>query len=197
MYPATLKKLIATVSKLPGVGKKSAERYVFDLLSWKQEELHDFGKTLETLKQTITSCKTCGALSEEIHCRYCDESKRNKEQFCVVAMPKDIYAIESTGVYNGMYHVLEGLLSPIDGKHPEDLKLDTLKLRILQLGVKEVVLALDPTLEGDATSLYLKKMLEDMGIAVSKLALGLPVGSSLDYVDEGTLSLAFNGRLKY
>lgn len=191
-YPKDLLTLIAHLRKLPGVGKKTAERYAFHLLGWEGKDLHDFADGVATLKERVQACLECGCLMDGIKCSFCDHDKRDRTQLCIIASPRDAYAIEDTGSYRGLYHVLGALLSPLDGKTPDSLNLPQLVGRLEN--VQEVILALDSTLEGDATSLYLKEELEKLGIEVSRLALGLPLGSSLDFVDEGTLSQAIAGR---
>lgn len=194
-YPTDLLKLIAHLQKLPGVGKKTAERFAFQLLEWGRQDLQLFGELLETLKQRVQACQECGCLMESVSCMFCQNSQRNPQIMCVAAHARDVYAIEGTGNFQGLYHVLGTLLSPLDGKTPESLNIPLLKKRIEQLGVNELILALDSTLEGDATTLFLKQQFPN--IQVSRLALGLPIGSSLDFVDEGTLSQAITGRLKF
>lgn len=196
-YPKDLLTLIAHLKKLPGVGKKTAERFAFHLLDWEGKELHEFAEGLATLKERVQTCAECGCLLDGIKCLFCDHEKRDNSLLCIIASPRDVYAIEDTGTFRGMYHVLGNLLSPLDGKTPECLNLPHLEKRVEVLGVKEVILALDSTLEGDATSLYLKEQFEKKELIVSRLALGLPLGSSLDFVDEGTLSQAFSGRQKF
>lgn len=196
-YPKDLLTLIAHLKKLPGVGKKTAERYAFRLLDWEGKDLHEFAEGLATLKERVQACVECGCLMDGVRCTFCDHDKRDRSILCIIASPRDAYAIEETGDFRGMYHVLGTLLSPLDGKTPENLNLPQLEERIQRLGTKEIILALDSTLEGDATSLFLKEQFAKMGIEVSRLALGLPLGSSLDFVDEGTLSQAFSGRQKF
>lgn len=196
-YPKDLLTLIAYLKKLPGVGKKTAERYAFHLLGWEGKDLNEFAEGIATLKEKVQACLDCGCLMDGVRCTFCDQEKRDRSQMCIIANPRDVYAIEETGDYRGMYHVLGTLLSPLDGKTPESLNLPQLMTRLEQLGTQEVILALDSTLEGDATSLYLKDTFMKQGIEVTRLALGLPLGSSLDFVDEGTLSQAFSGRQKF
>ncbi|MDN3509485.1 MAG: recombination mediator RecR [Candidatus Neptunochlamydia sp.] len=196
-YPKDLLTLIAHLRKIPGVGKKTAERYAFHLLEWEGKDLHEFAEGLATLKEKVQSCMECGCLMDGVRCTFCDHDKRNRSILCIIASPRDAYAIEEAGDFCGIYHVLGALLSPLDGKTPENLNLPQLEERIQRLETKEVILALDSTLEGDATSLFLKEQLSKMGIEISRLALGLPLGSSLEFVDEGTLSQAFSGRQKF
>jgi recombination protein RecR len=196
-YPKDLLTLIAHLKKLPGVGKKTAERYAFHLLGWDGKDLHEFAEGIATLKEKVQACLDCGCLMDGVRCTFCDQEKRDRSQMCIIASPRDVYAIEETGDYRGMYHVLGTLLSPLDGKTPKSLNLPLLMKRLEQFNTQEVILALDSTLEGDATSLYLKDLLVKQGVVVSRLALGMPLGSSLDFVDEGTLSQAFSGRQKF
>lgn len=193
-YPLPLEKLISFLRKIPGVGKKSAERYAFQIISWQDKDLVGFGQLLTSLKKELLVCPTCGALHEEGTCSFCHSSHRDREKLCIVSTPKDLFTIESTRVFNGLYHVLHGLLSPLDDLGPAELAFDRLSHRIKTLAPKEVILALDSTLEGDATALFLKRELEKMEIHVSRLAMGMPLGSSLDFLDEGTLAKAFAAR---
>lgn len=193
-YPKQLLSLIAQLQKLPGVGKKTAERFAFQLLEWETHELVTLADLLSTLREKIPHCTSCGCLMDGVSCTFCESSKRDPNVLCVIASPRDAYAIEETGNFLGLYHVLGALLSPLDGKTPDTLNLPHLMKRIESLGVQEVILALDSTLEGDATSLFLKEELQRKCVKVSRLALGLPVGSSLDFIDEGTLSQALSGR---
>ncbi len=196
-YPKPLLTLISNLQKFPGVGKKTAERYSFDILSWPAEDLDTLAYNLSQLKKRIGTCKQCHALldiSEDKPCTFCDKSKRDPTNLCILSSQKDLFAVESTHMFLGMYHILDGLLSPSNNFSPKELQIDSLKNRIQTLGVKEVILALDSTLEGDATSLFLKRELSNLGIKISRLALGMPIGSSLDFLDEGTLSKALSER---
>jgi recombination protein RecR len=196
-YPTELNHLIAFLRKLPGVGAKTAERFAFQLLSWKSTEHHELSSLLATLKERITSCSECHALMSKEKCSFCDLDKRDPHLLCIVASSKDVFAIEETRSYQGLYHVIGGLLSPIEGRTADHLMIHQLKNRLDKLPIKEVILALDSTLEGDTTALYLKQQLSQWGVTVSRLAFGLPMGSSLDYVDGGTLSRAFTGRQQF
>ncbi len=194
-YPAPLQKLILFLRKLPGVGKKTAERFAFQILSWKDLDLIAFSELLKEIKKSLLTCHTCNALYEKTLCPFCDPDARDHNLLCIVASPKDIFTIEATGMYNGLYHAIPGLLSPVDHFGPSDLHFNKLKERLARHNTKEVILALDSTIEGDATSLFLKKELGPIGISVSRLAMGMPLGSSLDFLDEGTLTRAFSSRL--
>lgn len=186
--------------KLPGVGSKSAERFAFDLISWTEDQLQEMAEAIRASKELLHLCKECGCLadvSDRDQCPLCDLSRRDPRLLCVVAYPKEVFAVEHTHEYRGLYHVLGGLLSPLEGMGPQHLSISKLKSRLHQHQIKEVVIALDSTLEGDATALYLKRELSELQLEVSRLAFGLPMGSSLDFVDGSTLARAFQGRLRY
>lgn len=193
-YPKHLLSLIAQLQKLPGIGKRTAERFAFHLLEWDRDYLTTLADSLQTLQEKIPHCQQCGCLMDEVYCMFCESNKRDPALMCIIASPRDAYAIEETGNFLGFYHVLGTLLSPLAGHTPDQLNLPFLMERIKSIGITEVILALDSTLEGDATSLFLKEELHRNNIKVSRLALGLPVGSSLDFIDEGTLSQALSGR---
>lgn len=198
-YPKKLLTLIALLKKLPGIGTKTAERFAFQFLGWSPEQLHQLARELASLKETIVPCEKCGCLKDEEKCSFCTHPQRDTELLCLVSSPKDVYAIEETHAYKGLYHVLGGVLggqlSPFRGRLSEEaFDLEPLKRRIAELKPQEVILALDSTLEGEATALYLKQELGKWGIKVSRLAFGLPMGSPLDYIDYGTLEKALKGR---
>jgi len=196
-YPVALQQLITFLKKLPGVGTKTAERFAFHLLSWPPSELAAFSTLAANLRESITQCPECHCLMEKTLCPFCADTMRDRSKICIITSPKDVYAIEETRSYKGLYHVLGCLLSPIEGKSIEHLHLDQLKKRIEAHPVKEIIIALDSTLEGDTTSLYLREYLLKWGLSVSRLAFGLPLGSSLDFVDGGTLARAFTGRQSF
>lgn len=191
-YPSELLTLIAYLKKLPGVGRKTAERFAFYLLEWPSEDLNKFSNQLATLQEKISPCTTCGCLKDTEDCGFCDKELRDPSVLCLVSSPRDVYAIEETKAFRGLYHVLGGLLSPLEGRSIEQLALDKLEIRLS--GVNEVIIALDSTLEGDATALFLKQKIDTLGVKATRLAFGLPMGSSLDFVDYGTLEKAFTGR---
>ncbi|MCH9626602.1 MAG: Recombination protein RecR [Chlamydiales bacterium] len=195
-YPDHLLKLISVLKKFPGVGAKSAERFAFHLLDWPDEKISEMATVIKEIKKYLKSCTECGALIEKC-CSICTDKERSQEILCIVASAKDIFAIEETREYRGLYHVLGTLFSPIHGQAPQERIIAKLKERIAALGVKEIVMALDSTLEGDATALYLKRELSLFPLSISRLALGLPMGSSLEYIDGGTLARAFAGRHSY
>jgi recombination protein RecR len=196
-YPLHLLKLINVLKKLPGVGNKSAERFAFQLLHWKPEHLKEMSDIISQLPYKLSHCTDCHCLIGETACPFCDETRQTSGNICIIASSRDAFAIEETCEYHGMYHVLGALLSPLEGVGPEKLQLQKLTHRIKTHQIKEVLIALDSTLEGDATSLYIKRELESLGLHISRLAFGLPMGSSLDYVDGGTLARALSGRAKY
>ncbi|MEG0734381.1 recombination mediator RecR [Anaerorhabdus sp.] len=195
MYPKTLEDLIEYFKMLPGVGAKTAERYALLMLEKSEEDLEGFAKALIDCKTKIQFCSICGNYSEEEHCLICNDNSRNPKIICVVQSPKDILAMEKTGEYRGLYHVLHGVISPRKGVLPEDLNIDQLLKRVSD-GVEEIILATNLTLEGETTALYLAKVLEEKGCLVTRIAHGLPMGGHLDYADELTLIKALEGRKK-
>lgn len=196
-YPTALQRLIGLMKMLPGVGAKTAERFAFHLLSWPEEKIMELADAMGSLQQKIGHCPQCHCLTDKEKCDFCDHPHRDPTLLCIISSPKDAYALEETHSYKGLYHVLGGLLSPLDGRTAQRLNLPHLIHRIERLKVREVIVALDSTLEGDATALYLKEQLGNLNIPVSRLALGLPMGSPLEYVDGGTLSRALTGRQIY
>lgn len=196
-YPSHLVKLIEVLKRLPGVGSKSAERFAFDMLQWQSAQLQEMADIIAQTPERLRHCETCGCLMGDLPCTFCDGARMSSGTLCVIASPRDVFAIEATREFRGSYHVLGGLLSPMEGRGPESLHLPALLTRIAQGAIREVILALDSTLEGDATALYLKNALERFPLVVSRLAFGLPMGSSLDYVDGGTLARALSGRSAY
>lgn len=196
-YPPHLLRLIEVLKHLPGVGTKSAERFAFEMIGWTRGKLSEMAAIIHATPDQIQHCSECGCLAGNDGCLFCAKSATRLPALCVVGNSRDVFAIEGTQEYKGLYHVLGGLLSPLQGKGPETLQIEKLKDRIRRLGVSEVILALDSTLEGDATALYLKQELEPLQVGVSRLAFGLPMGSSLDYVDGGTLARALSARGRF
>ncbi len=196
-YPPHLLRLIDVLRKLPGVGTKSAERYAFEMISWPKSKIEEMADVIQLSPSMLKHCQECGCLSDVASCYFCTSAQTRIPTLCVVAMPRDVFAIESTHEFRGIYHVLGSLLSPIDGTGPEKINIPKLKRRISSLNIEELIIALDSTLEGDATSLYIKQELESLNLSISRLAFGLPMGSSLDYVDGGTLARALSARGKY
>jgi recombination protein RecR len=193
-YPKDLLTLIAHLRRLPSVGSKTAERFAFHLLNWQESQLNSLGTLIATIKEKIHYCSECGSLTDEIHCSFCKDTQRDQNLLCIISSPKDVFAIEETRIFQGLYHVLGGLLSPLHGCSPDQLSVEKLKERVFSRGVKEIIIAFDSTLEGDATALYLKEQITAWGIKASRLAFGLPMGSTLDFIDGGTLTQALMGR---
>lgn len=196
-YTRPLAQLIDQFQKFPGIGPKSAQRMAFYLLKWNENEVEKFAETMIEAKQTIKYCETCFNLSSQSPCEICSSLKRDKSTICVVAEPKDLIAIEKTNEYKGVYHVLQGLISPLDGVGPEDIKIKELLVRVSDDSVKEVILAINPTVEGETTSLYLNKILKPFEIKVTRIAFGLPMGGDLEYVDDLTILKALEGRVEF
>lgn len=196
-YPEHLIKLMQHLKKLPGVGSKSAERFAFNMLNWSPEQILLFSQVIVEIPIKLQSCSTCGCLMGETTCELCSPSRKERFKLCIIASPKDAYAIEATGEYRGLYHVMGGLLSPMDGFLTEKLNLNKLKKRIQEDHVTEVIIALDSTLEGDTTSLFLKEELQDLNLTISRIGFGLPMGSNLDYVDGSTLARALLSRSSF
>lgn len=196
-YPTALIPIIAYLKKLPGVGTRTAERFAFELLSWKKDELSTFGEMVSTIQNKLPPCALCGCLTNEGTCPFCSASNRNPTQLCLVASAKDVFAIEEIGSYKGLYHVIEHLLSPLDHRHASGINVERIEQRIKTLETQELIIAFDSTLEGDTTALYLKTHFQNTSLRISRLAFGMPVGSSFEYVDGGTLSRAFNGRQSF
>lgn len=196
-YPLYLLKLVEVLKRLPGVGNRSAERFAFHMLSMNKEQLLEMGEIIQSIPSKLKHCIDCGCLVGEEVCTFCTPARRAVASLCIVASPRDVFAIEETGEFKGIYHVLGHLLSPMDGVGLDKLRLHLIRERVLQYQIKEVVIALDSTLEGDATALYIKQELESLPVSVTRLAFGLPMGSSLDYVDGGTLARALSGRAHF
>ena len=193
-YTKPLAQLIDQFQKLPGIGPKSAQRMAFFMLKKPLSEDEKFATTLIEAKKQIKYCHICFNMSSQDPCEICSSHKRTKDTICVVAETKDLTAIEKTHEFKGVYHVLQGLISPIDGITPEDLRIKELLQRVADDEVKEVIFAINPSVEGDATTLYLSKLLKPFGVKLTRIAFGLPIGSELEYVDELTLARAMEGR---
>ena len=192
MYPSIFTKLIDIFKYLPGVGQKTAERYAFSILQLSSTQVEDMIKTLESIKD-IKYCNKCHIITQYETCNICTNTNRNNSIICVVNNSKDAIAIENIGTYKGLYHILGNLISPNKGILPEHINIDSLLKRIT-IDTKEIILATDPTLDGEITALYISKILKNENIKITRLAHGLPMGSHLDYADELTLTKAFNGR---
>ena len=190
----SLARLVQELNKLPGIGPKSAQRLAYFIIRLPDEEAFDLANAISAVKQSIMFCGQCQNLTDSSPCSVCSNSQRNREQLCVVEEPLDVLALERTHCYRGLYHVLHGVLSPLNGIGPEQLKLRELFARLSDGEIKEVVIATNPTLEGEATAMYISRNLAGIDVKVTHLARGLPVGGSLEYTDEVTLSRAFQGR---
>ncbi len=189
-----LEPLISQLKRLPGIGDKSAQRLAFFLLSISEKEVEKMATTMLSTRKKIVYCQSCYNISLESTCYICLDDNRIQDKICVVSEPKDIFALERTGVYKGVYHVLGGLISPLDGVHPESLRIKELVQRLQEKSYNEVIFAINPTVEGDATILYLSAILESLKLTITKLAYGLPMGSDIDYADEMTLAKAISSR---
>lgn len=189
-----LQALVDHFKKLPGVGEKSARRLAFSILDMDAEEVRGFAETLVQVKERIGFCNRCGSLAEGELCAVCRDETRSGSVLCVVERPADLYVLEAAGQYRGRYHVLHGVLSPLDGIGPGDLNLEALERRVKEEGVEEVIVATNPSIEGDTTALYIARMLKNSGVKVTRPARGLPMGSTLEYVDRGTITKALEGR---
>ncbi|MCH9634619.1 MAG: Recombination protein RecR [Chlamydiae bacterium] len=196
-FPPHLSLIIENFKKLPGIGQKSAERFAFKVLEWPTSQIEAFSQTLLEIQSQIHYCSSCGAIAEKNNCLYCNSPQRSKKMLCIVAHAKDIFTLEETHCYKGLYHVLGGLLSPMHHRDETTLNIEPLKHKIEELSFEEIIFALDSTIEGDATTLFLKKELNLKNITISRLAFGIPVGSSLEYIDGNTLSRALSGRLGF
>ncbi|MDP4133602.1 MAG: recombination mediator RecR [Bacillota bacterium] len=194
MYIAPLAALIQQFERMPGIGHKTAMRLAFHVLDKTEEDAKAFADAIINAKQSIHYCKVCQDLTDSDLCRICSSSKRDKNTICVVEGPKDVLAMEKTGEYDGLYHVLHGVISPMDGIGPEDIKAKELIGRIAQGDVTEIIMATNLTVEGEATSAYLAKLIKPLGVKVTRIARGMPVGGDLEYVDEITLTMALEGR---
>lgn len=194
IFPKSIATLIEHFQKFPSVGPKSAQRMAFYLLRMPQAEVEKFAQSMVAAKINTKTCEICFNLSTSSPCEICSSSQRDRSTICVVAETKDLIAIEKTNEYKGLYHVLQGLISPMDGIGADDIRIKELLNRLTNDEVKEVILALSPSVEGEATSLYLNKLIKPFGIKISRIAFGLPVGADLEYADEITLARAIEGR---
>jgi recombination protein RecR len=195
MYPKELERLIEELKKFPGVGNKTAERFAFELLDRPEDEVDSFIDSLIEAKNKLKPCSVCGNIANGKLCPICEDVHRDQRVICVVSYPKDIIAMEKTGQFHGQYHVLNGVISTFKGILPEDINVESLINRVNQ-DMDEVIIATNPTIEGETTALYIAKRLKENGIQVTRLASGLPMGGMLDYADEMTLIKAMEGRKK-
>ena len=196
-YPAPVERLIDELRKLPGVGPKSAQRIAFHLLRGTKLEAQQLGEAIATLLDGMRTCSECHSVTDRELCQHCADPARSARTICVVEEPHDVVAIEKTRDFRGRYHVLHGALSPLSGVGPEELKVAGLVERVRGGGVEEVILATSPTVEGEATAVYLARLLKPLGVRVTRIAMGVPVGSDLEWADEVTMSKALEGRREY
>ena len=194
MYAVPIAMLIEEFSKLPGIGKRSAERLAYHVLKMDTADVKRFADAMLGVKEKITFCPICCSLTETVPCHICKDEKRDRTTICVVENPKDVSKIEKIKEYHGLYHVLHGVISPMDSIGPEDIRIKELLTRINEGNVKEVIMATNPTIEGEATAMYIGSLLKPLGIKVTRIAHGIPVGGDLEYSDDVTLSRAIDGR---
>ncbi|MSP64012.1 MAG: recombination protein RecR [Ignavibacteria bacterium] len=191
----SFEQLVEHFAQLPGIGKKTAQRLALYILKMPHESVSQFASSLINVKNKIRYCTTCCNITEQNPCPICTNSKRDSSLICVVEEPNDVLALERTNEYHGLYHVLGGALSPLDNITPENLKIKELLLRLEKNDVEEIILALNPTVEGETTSLYLSRLLKPLGMKLSRIARGIPIGASLEFTDDATLSRALEGRV--
>ncbi|WP_100374355.1 recombination mediator RecR [Bacillus sp. FJAT-45037] len=193
-YPEPIAKLIEGFMKLPGIGPKTASRLAFFVLDMKEDDVLDFAKALVNAKRNLTYCSVCLNITDSDPCRICEDNHRDRSTVCVIQEAKDVIAMEKMKEYRGQYHVLHGAISPMDGIGPEDIKIPELLKRLQDDTITEVIIATNPTIEGEATAMYISRLVKPTGIKVTRIAHGLPVGGDLEYADEVTLSRAIEGR---
>lgn len=193
-YPEPISKLMESFMKLPGIGPKTAARLAFFVLGMKEDTVLDFAKALVDAKRNLSFCSVCGHITDVDPCYICQDQQRDRTTICVVQDPKDVIAMEKMRDYSGLYHVLQGAISPMDGIGPEDINVPSLLKRLQDEEVQELILATNPTIEGEATAMYISRLVKPSGIKTTRIAHGLPVGGDLEYADEVTLSKALEGR---
>jgi recombination protein RecR len=193
-YTESIEKLIDRLVKLPGVGRRSAERIVSYVLSAPKEEVNCLSAAIDKVKENVRFCRICNNLSEQEICRICQDDRRAKDLVCIVEKPSDVTAVEKTGNFRGVYHVLMGVISPLDGSGPGDLKIEGLISRIKQDNIQEVIIATDADSSGEMTALYLTRILKPLGVRLSRIGVGIPMGSNLEYADASTLTKALEAR---
>lgn len=191
--PKSFTNLVNNLSILPGVGEKTAERFVYSIFEKDSEEVEDLANALIEFKKNIKNCSVCGCLTDDEVCDICNDESRDKSVLCIVEDSKSVFFIEKTKKYNGLYHVLNGLISPIDGKNPEDLNISNL-LKRMDNNLKEIIIALNPSIEGEVTSMYIQKILENKNIKISRLSYGIPMGGDIEYLDPLMVSKAWDDR---
>ena len=193
MYPNCVRNLIDSLKDLPGIGEKTAERLAFSILNFEEEKIDTFANSLNEIKN-IKRCPICNNITDMDKCYICSDDTRDKQTIFVVEKPKDIVLFEKMGNYKGVYHVLDGLISPLEGINPEDINLDNLVKRVKENDVKEVIVVLKPSIEGETTMQYIKKILDKYNVRVSKIPIGIPMGTDIEYIDSMTLEMAFEDR---
>jgi recombination protein RecR len=193
-FPQPLQKLVEGLCRFPGIGPKTAQRLAFFLLSRPREEVVSIARAMVEAKDKLLFCKQCGCLTETEPCALCSDMRRDRNLLCVVQEPRDVLVLERTGQFRGLYHVLHGALSPLDGIGPDELRLPQLALRVKENGVREMIIATNPNVEGDATAAFIARLVKPLGVTVTRIAFGLPVGGDLEYADDLTLSRALEGR---
>ncbi|TDM10473.1 recombination mediator RecR [Macrococcus lamae] len=193
-YPAPISRLIDSFMKLPGIGPKTAARLAFHVLDMKEDDVMNFAKALVDVKRELTYCSVCGHITDTDPCYICADKTRDRSMICVVEESKDVIAMEKMREYKGMYHVLQGAISPMEGIGPEDINIPSLLNRLKDEQVQELILATNPNIEGESTAMYISRLVKPIGIKTTRLAHGLPVGGDLEYADEVTLSKAISGR---
>ena len=194
IYPSSLNNLIESFKKLPGIGEKTAERLAFSVFEFKDNDIKEFSESIIKVKEKIKPCSICGTLTENGKCYICNDKSRNQDSLIVVESSKDVFIFEKIGNFNGLYHVLGGLISPLDDIGPDDIAINSLLKRVKEKNIKEVILAIKSSIEADTTSLYIKRILEKNNISVTRIASGIPIGADMDYVDSLTLESALNNR---
>ena len=194
MYPSSIRNLIECLKDLPGIGEKSAERLAYAIVAFDKDKLDDFANSLISIKDNIKRCSVCNSITDMDKCYICNDDNRVNDTIFVVEKSKDIILFEKMGTYNGRYHVLDGLISPMDGINPEDINLSNLIKRVQGDNVKEVIVVLKPSIEGETTMQYIKKILSKYDVKVSKIPIGIPIGTDIEYIDTMTLEMAFEDR---
>ena len=194
MYPSSLEELIESFKYLPGIGEKTAERMAFAIMDMDEEKIDQFSDSLKKVKETIHRCPKCNSLTDKEECVICSDKSRDNKTLCVVEDPKSVFLFEKLALFKGKYHVLNGLISPLDGVNPDDIDLDKLIDRVKNEEFKEIILAFKPSIEGETTSLYIKRILGDMDLSITKIASGIPMGADMEYIDSLTLERAIKDR---
>ena len=194
MYPSSIRNLIECLKDLPGIGEKSAERLAYSIVGFDKDKLDNFANTLINIKDNIKRCSVCNCITDMDKCYICNDDNRISDTIFVVEKSKDIILFEKMGTYNGRYHVLDGLISPMDGINPEDINLNSLVKRVQEDNVREVIVVLKPSIEGETTMQYIKKILSKYDVKVSKIPIGIPMGTDIEYIDTMTLEMAFEDR---